>query len=318
MAQGAVPIIDLGAADTAGMQRSIARQLAAACQDLGTFYVVGHGIDADLIREMEHVSEDFFALPEPEKRQHRSSTGNPYRGWAPTDIDGPTGRVRVHQQFEVSRFDGPDDLREAGYSEEWADGFEPNSWPSTPPTFESTWKQYVAAMDGLAARLLRLMSLGLDLGPDWFDDKFVRPASLLAANLYETPGVDDAPPLRLERHTDIGSITILHQDDAPGGLQIQDSSGRWRDVPAVPDTLVVNLGDLFNFWTNGAWKVPEHRVRAAPPGARRRMSIAYFQNPDLDAVIECIPQLSAPGPTRPTPVVAGTWAQQRMAEYRSD
>jgi isopenicillin N synthase-like dioxygenase len=313
-----VPIIDLRGSDTAGTQRSIARQVSAACQDLGTFYVVGHGIDADLIRRMERVSGDFFALPEPEKRRHRSSTGNPYRGWAPTEIDGPTGRVRLHQQFEVSRFDGPDDLREAGYSEEWAGGFESNSWPSTPRDFESTWKQYVAAMEDLAARLLRLMSIGLDLGPDWFDDKFARPASLLAANLYETPDVDEPTSLRLERHTDIGSITILHQDDAPGGLQILDDHGGWRDVPAVPDTLVVNLGDLFTFWTNGAWKVPEHRVPAAPPGARRRMSIAYFQNPDLDAVIECIPELSAAGRAQSASVVAGTWAEQRMAEYCSD
>ena len=39
--------------------------------------------------------------------------------------------------------------------------------------------------------------------------------------------------------------------------------GGWRDIPLLkedPDALVINLGDLLQFWTGGLWHSPLHRV----------------------------------------------------------
>jgi len=36
--------------------------------------------------------------------------------------------------------------------------------------------------------------------------------------------------------------------------------GVWRDVPCPPDMIVVNVGDLLERWTRGAFHSPLHRV----------------------------------------------------------
>jgi 2OG-Fe(II) oxygenase superfamily len=69
-----------------------------------------------------------------------------------------------------------------------------------------------------------------------------------------------------------------------GGLQIllpstlSDPGPTWLDVPVIEDGILVNVGDLFDFWTGGKFKSTQHRVvtpRTAAE-AQGRFSIAYF------------------------------------------
>src|SRR5439155_25066144 len=87
------------------------------------------------------------------------------------------------------------------------------------------------------------------------------------------------------------TLTILPQDDAPGGLKVLDRNGRWLEVPAVPGTFVVNIGDLMALWTNDRWSSTIHRVVNPPQEQawRERYSIAFFHQPNHDALITCIP-----------------------------
>lgn len=81
-------------------------------------------------------------------------------------------------------------------------------------------------------------------------------------------------------------------DNAPGGLQVQSRAGSWIDVPAVPDGIVLNIGDLMAGWTNDRWRSGLRRVVNPPRdlrGSTRRLSLAYFVNPNYDALIECLP-----------------------------
>ena len=98
-------------------------------------------------------------------------------------------------------------------------------------------------------------------------------------------------------HSDYGTLTVLHIEDAPGGLQVETPGGRWIDVPAVPDAFVINLGDLMMRWTNDRWISTKHRVRCPPAEVsdRSRMSIAFFHQPNYDAVCEVIPTCLKPG-----------------------
>jgi isopenicillin N synthase-like dioxygenase len=123
--------------------------------------------------------------------------------------------------------------------------------------------------------------------------------------------------IRAGAHTDYGSLTILRQDAAPGGLQVLDAGGAWLDVPARPDALVVNLGDLMQRWTNDRWRSTLHRVINPPPdvrGSARRQSIAFFHLPNWDAQVTCIPSCLLPGeqPRHP-PIAAGP---HLMTKYR--
>lgn len=64
---------------------------------------------------------------------------------------------------------------------------------------------------------------------------------------------------RMPAHTDWSTMTMLFQDDC-GGLQVEDPKkpGEFIDVAPVPNTLVMNVGDLLMRWSNG--ELPAHRL----------------------------------------------------------
>jgi len=81
-------------------------------------------------------------------------------------------------------------------------------------------------------------------------------------------------------------------------LQIADKDGNWHDVPTIPNSFVVNQGDMMARWTNDHWLSTLHRV-ANPPeealGGNRRLSIVFFHHPNYDTVVECLPTCTGPG-----------------------
>jgi isopenicillin N synthase-like dioxygenase len=89
-------------------------------------------------------------------------------------------------------------------------------------------------MEELSARLMRLFALGLDLPERLFDDKIDRHISHLQANLYPDQDVPPQPDqLRAGAHSDYGSLTVLRQENKPGGLQVKAADGtRWaKPIP---------------------------------------------------------------------------------------
>ncbi|GMH30284.1 hypothetical protein Nepgr_032127 [Nepenthes gracilis] len=83
-------------------------------------------------------------------------------------------------------------------------------------------------------------------------------------------------------HTDSDFLTILFQDQV-GGLQLV-KDGKWISVKPNPEALIVNIGDLFQAWSNGMYKSVEHRV--VTNQKMERFSTAYFLCPSYDAVIQ--------------------------------
>jgi len=91
-------------------------------------------------------------------------------------------------------------------------------------------------------------------------------------------------------------LTLLFQD-AAGGLQVKSPKGTWVDATPIPDTIVINAGDLLARWSNDTIKSTNHRVvqpPSKPEDAQKdtyppRYSIAYFCNPNSEKTIEAIP-----------------------------
>lgn len=95
--------------------------------------------------------------------------------------------------------------------------------------------------------------------------------------------------VRLGEHSDYGTITLLFQDQI-GGLEILQKEGF---VPARPieGTILVNIGDLLQRWTNDKLVSTIHRVVVPHEELRRltaRQSMAFFVHPDNDVIIECL------------------------------
>jgi isopenicillin N synthase-like dioxygenase len=316
-----IPVIDIGpwiSGDPSGAQR-VAREVDAARREIGFFLMIGHGIDPELVQRVRDVSATFFALPDSVKQRYGSPTGNTYRGWATRESDDEPP-VRLRETLEACRYDTVADLAAAGYGQRWLDTFDPNIWPAEPADFQATWDAYAAAMRELGTTLLSICAAALGLDPGWFADKFDRETSYLSANQY--PAVDDADiNMRFGAHTDIGSLTILYRDEGRAGLQVFDRLGRWCDIQTVPDSFVVNLGDMLAKWTNDRWVATRHRVvqpvidtgTGSGTEAQPAYSIPYFQHPNFDALVECIPTCVGPdNPAKYPPVLGGDWANHRF------
>ena len=134
-------------------------------------------------------------------------------------------------------------------------------------------------------------------------------------NYYPAQAELPAPgQLRASAHTDYGGFTILSGEDVPGGLEVRTRGGRWIPVATTSHRFVVNIGDLLMRWTNDRWLSNLHRVTNPPVGrgpSRARLSIAFFNHPNYDALIECVP---TQGEARHPPVRSGEYRDLKYAK----
>lgn len=292
----AIPTIDLAPlrrGDLRARAQAVAA-LSSACTETGFFLITGHGISESLIQEMHQVTTEFFEQPLPWKDRWKSPVASLYRGYEVIVQDG----VLIRENFQAGRFQSEDAWMLAGYGASDTGEWEPNCWPDT-PGFADIWQTYFGEVEKVGNLLLELCAQALDLPSDWFVPFFDRQCSGWMANYY--PVADTPPPpgtLRLGGHTDSGSLTLLYQDDQPGGLQVRLRSGGWYDVPYAEGTLVVNIGDIMAIWSNGTWADTMHRVvYPETTAARPRISLPFFQSPNRDAMIQPVP--TRVGPDRP-------------------
>jgi isopenicillin N synthase-like dioxygenase len=321
----AIPVVDVSPYLSGKDKQGVARQVAEACETSGFFAVSGHGVDAALIGEMYDVSRRFFELPLEEKRRCAPPSLDLHRGYRPSGVDALAASLDeetppdIVEVFVYNRLGDPGVDDPARYPPELAGYFTPNVWPERPAEFRDVWLAYYRRLEQLAASLMRLCALALDLPEGWFDDKVDNHSTNLIVNYYPP---QERPPkpgqLRRGAHTDWGGLTILYQDDKPGGLQVQDRrTGEWLDVGAVAGTYVVNLGDLMAQWTNDRWVSTLHRVVNPPreEASTYRISIPFFHQPNLDALVECLPTCTSPSnPPKYAPVASGEWFVRKSSK----
>ncbi|MEY4751172.1 MAG: hypothetical protein RIQ60_3386 [Pseudomonadota bacterium] len=303
-----LPLIDLAPSFGSSLDDTleVARKIDAACRRHGFFYVCGHGVPLSLIAQQFMMNRRFFALPEVVKQHlHIDRSGGLQRGYDPIGWQSlDQGRpADLKESFYLGVERGVDDpLVRAG-----TPNHGPNQWPDETllPGFHQACTSYAAALNRLGRHLLGLIALGLGLPRRHFDP-FVRDPMPVLRLLHYPP----QPASALEgqigsgAHTDWGSITLLAQDNT-GGLQVQGDGGEWLDAPPIAGSLVVNLGDLMQRWTNDLYRSNLHRVVNRHSGADR-YSIAYFYDIDFHARVEVLPGCSsAERPARYLPITAG-------------
>ena len=319
-----VPTIDIGGTRNGNGSVSparveeVARTLDEACATSGFFIVTGHGVPSDLIAEVMEVSRRFFNLPLEAKQKVAPPGPHHFRGWLGLDTTSLAATLGdnetppdLAESFNVSRFDDPEIWARARVEGAEAT-FLPNLWPDEPVELRPLFERYYAVMEQLCMDMLPLFARALDLPPDWFNDKVVDHNALLLINWY--PPAEDIRPGQLRRgaHTDYGAFTMVAAEQIPG-LQIYVDDA-WTDVPAVPDSFIVNLGDLMARWTNDRWVSTLHRV-VIPDGDhqhRDRVSVPFFFQPSYRARIETIPTTITPDrPAKYGPVLSGEWIRAK-------
>ncbi len=293
-----VPTIDISDPSTTSLE-----QVDAACRDHGFFFLEGHGLD-DLMAEMWEQTEDFFDSPTSILEGCRRTGESPF-GYNDRELT-----KQKRDAKEVFDFGSSDEGRATAL----------NKWPGAMPEFQAKMEEFHQVMGDLALYTMGLLHDVLDLSPEAAKIMTGSP-NRSAVRLNHYPVGDPVPEgqrqglaglgaTALGDHTDPGVITLLLQDSI-GGLQARTRKGDWIDVEPQPGTIVVNLGDVMQVWTNDQYMAAVHRV--ATMTTDRRFSIPLFFSPVRGARIEPLSELcDGPAHYRPFP-----W-RQFMAARNSD
>jgi isopenicillin N synthase-like dioxygenase len=296
MQTDSVPMIDLSAFREADPenpspeQKAVALELRQACEQVGFFYIKGHGCSKAILNEMNGAMNDLFNLSL-ETKLELEATKNPlYRGYnsLETGAHSCTPEEKGREKDRKESFTiGAEEKNSVSVSPMHGE----NQWPTQNlPDFEPTARKYWEQLTHpVATRLMQALALSLELPMNYFVQKSRKnPHPQMVLLRYppvpESQSTDVATGCGA--HTDCGFLTILTQDHP--GLEVKHANGTWVSAPPIEDAFVVNLGDLTQFWTHGRYQSTEHRVRN-PSSTNTRHSIPFFWTVDYDTVLEPIP-----------------------------
>ena len=309
----AIPMLDVSVfrSGDRGVQ-SVARELRGYLENVGFLYIKGHDVPHASIEAVRAESRRFHALPLEEKMKLKMDRN--FRGYIPintsTIVTSSVAKVTKPNQSESLMLmhevaaDDPDAL--AGKPLQG-----PNQWPAEDllPGFRSVVETYVSQMSALGRQMLDAITIALGMPKGSLAHHFAKPTTFLRLLHYPTQRDEDglfgsAP------HTDYGFITLLAQDDV-GGLEVKNKAGDWIPAPPIPDTFVMNVGDILARWSNDVFVSTPHRV--INRSGKERYSQPFFFDPSMDSLIEALPScVSAESPAKYEPVLYGNYLMERI------
>jgi len=310
-----IPTVDISpliAGDDESAMQGVAEAIRDACVEVGFFYVSGHGVARSFVDETFETTKRFFH-PSYEEKAAVSILNSPkmrgYTGLLEENTD-PDGGGDLHEAFDMGLdlADSDPDAHRDVY------GWGLNQWPDM-PGFRDRMVAYHETMSTLAAALYRGFALSLGLDANFFVPKMTKPISELRIIRYpaQPAATDiDGEVVGIGAHSDYDMFTILGTDDVPA-LEVLNSAGDWIPVPPVPDTFVVNVGDLLERMTNDLYRSTVHRVINSTE--QERFSLPFFSNIDPLEVVEVLEScVTEDRPARYEPVAAGAYVEACMHE----
>lgn len=278
-----IPLIDISGlrepTDT-DARHSVAAQLRDACENVGFLYITNHGIDQGVFDAAIEATRSFFHAPLEEKQKVATNANN--RGFNAIGkalMDG----AKYHDDKEFYQIgldlpaDDPDVL--AGQPLRGS-----NVWPEGREDFRAAMSTYYEEIGKLGAQVLRGVAISLGLAEDFFVGRYAKPLQRTQVVYYPSrPPETDPENFGVAPHSDYGCITLLYQDNV-GGLHVKNKAGEWIEAPPVEDSVVVNIGDLLERWSNNRFVSTKHMVRNR--SGQERMSIATFYDPDFTAMVD--------------------------------
>lgn len=295
-----VPAIDLGGfrSDRGELER-VAREIGQAARGIGFFSIVNHGLPPGLIDAVFAEARAFFSLPYAKKMEITVNNSKDYRGYVQIGDEtlDPTKAPDLKECFNA----GPDLAANDPDVVAGKPFAAANQWPES-PSFKATLKTYHAAALELVVLIHRAFAIDLGIDERYFDDRFSRAVGILRLLRYPPhPAAFDGSQFGAGTHTDYGNLTLLAQDEI-GGLEVRSRDGTWIDVPPAPGALVCNIGDCLMRWSNDTYVSTPHRV--VNRANRERYSVAFFGDPNADALVTCLPTCLGPGDAPKYPPIA--------------
>ncbi len=288
-------------------------RLGNAWTQIGFVAVRNHGLDDNDRQHLYRAVEQFFNLPDAIKQKYEDPEIQGQRGYI--------GKMKEHAKgFEApdlkefyhigQKFD-PDDPDTAAYPQ--------NIFPAEVPDFKAYGMKAFHTLEQAGIELLRAAAIYLGLEEHYFDEKVKNGNSILRPIHYfpiTDPETVPEDAVRAAEHTDINLITLLMGASADG-LQVLRRDGMWIPITALPEQIVVNVGDMLSRLTNNKLKSTVHRV-INPPRTQMhkpRYSIPFFMHPKSQMDLSCLPEcIDDMHPKQFDDITAGDYLNERLKE----
>ncbi|MFN8355035.1 MAG: 2-oxoglutarate and iron-dependent oxygenase domain-containing protein [Spirosomataceae bacterium] len=311
-----IPSLDLADFTSGDPERKAAfvQALGNAFNNIGFVAIKNHGLTQEQTDELYAVVKDFFFSPDELKRKYDIPGIAGQRGY----IGKGRETAKGFKVADLKEFYHVGQEREEGDNDEIWSEYPPNYFPEEKPKFKELTLQTYRTLEQAGKTLLRAIAVYLDLPEDYFEAKVKNGNSILRAIHYFPldPGQVQPGAVRAAAHGDINLITLLMGASAEG-LEVLRRDGAWIPITALPDQVIVNVGDMLDRLTNHKLKSTIHRV-VNPPREKMgtsRFSIPFFMHPrsemDLTSLESCIdkehPKLYAD-------MTAGEFLDERLIE----
>jgi isopenicillin N synthase-like dioxygenase len=310
-----VPSLDL-ADFTSGnpeRKRKFVHDLGTAYNSIGFVAIRNHYLTDELSARLYDLIKTFFALPDSAKQQYEIAGLAGQRGYIGKGKEHAKGRNTgdLKEFYHVGQQVVDDDPIKQEYPD--------NIWPAELPDFESIALDVYQRLEKTGVQMLRAIAIYLQLPEDYFDQKVKHGNSILRPIHYfpiENPDAVPADAVRAAEHGDINLITLLMGASADG-LQVLRRDGKWIPITALPEQLVVNVGDMLERLTNKKLKSTIHRV-VNPPRIlmdKPRYSIPFFMHPRSEMSLAALPGcIDQDHPKLWEDITAGRFLDQRLRE----
>jgi isopenicillin N synthase-like dioxygenase len=287
--------------------------LGEAYNNIGFVAIRNHYLTEELSAKLYTTIKKFFAQPDAVKQKYEIP-----------GLAGQRGYIGKGKEHAKGRNTG--DLKEFYHvGQEVTDGdpikkeYPDNVWPDEIQEFRDISLDVYQRLEKTGVHMLRAIAIYLGLPENYFDSRVKNGNSILRPIHYfpiEDPDSVPADAVRAAEHGDINLITLLMGASADG-LQVLRRDGKWIPITALPDQLVVNVGDMLERHTNKKLKSTIHRV-VNPPREKMntpRYSIPFFMHPRSEMDLTCLKScIDAEHPKLFEDITAGAFLDQRLAE----
>jgi isopenicillin N synthase-like dioxygenase len=257
---------------------ALAESVCDVCHDVGFFVLVDHGVDPRLVDSVFSLSRRLFDLPLEKKLLIDKRRSRHFRGWEAVGSEYTNNRPDLREQVDLWTEHPP---REPDVSPVYLRLLGPNQWldDALLPGLKDTMERWFEELGRLARTLLGVFSVGLGFPEGYFDSRFGTEQMSLTKLIRYPPTPDGQ--FGVNAHHDTGFLTLLAPGETPG-LEVENACGDWIPVPIVPDSFVVNLGEMLQAMTGNYFVATPHRVFAR----ELRYSVGYFHGPSLETPLE--------------------------------
>jgi isopenicillin N synthase-like dioxygenase len=295
-------------------KKQFVEDLGRAFHTIGFVALKGHGLTNNFNKELYQSVEQFFQSSDEIKQKYEIPGIAGQRGYVGKGKETAKG-FKVPDLKEFYHVGQP---HQNDGDSVWSE-YPANVFPEEIPLFGQTTVQAYQTLEAAGKSILQAIALYLNLEEDYFELKVKNGNSILRAIHYFPILNPDSLPegaVRAAAHGDINLITLLMGASAEG-LEVLRMDGKWIPITALPDQVVINVGDMLDRLTNHKLKSTIHRV-VNPPKDKMgspRYSIPFFMHPRSEMDLSCLPScVTTEEPKLYTDMTAGAFLDERLIE----